>query len=228
MKRSGLLALVLLHAGCWTEVFLPADTDAASTAAGPTDGGCDGDPDLLECDARCVDPLGDAAHCGACGAECDADERCVDGSCEFACDCDPVMEVCDGEACVCREGTERCGGDCVVLHYEPEHCGACDRDCGDEVCLDGECEPDCGALQECGGSCTDVELDPLHCGECGHICGTEEVCAFGVCRDIEEVPFACDACPCEGYCEDLDAGLLCCFSVVHDGPVCLDSPICPE
>ncbi len=242
MRRPWVALLMLAPLGCWAEVFLPADTDGSSGAAAETTQGttavddasdettadaCGGNPDLLTCDGTCVDPEDDPLNCGDCGVECAPDERCESADCVFDCDCDPIYEVCEDFECLCREGTERCGDDCVATVNDPFHCGECDNEC-DDVCLGFECVTDCGALTQCGGACTDTELDPLHCGECGHECEADALCVFGVCRDAVPIPFQCDGCPCGEFCEGLDAGFICCESVVIEGPVCLDTPVCDD
>lgn len=244
MRRAG-LALLMLGTGCWAEVFLAGETDLGSTGgtapgtsteASTTSGttrdtdaqpACDTEAEQAACDGDCVFLEEDSEHCGECGIVCDEDELCADGDCVFSCDCDPIYEVCNGDACECREGTELCAGECAPLVNDPTNCGGCGIAC-DDVCLDFDCEPECFTLDECDGACTDFDIDPLHCGGCGRECGSEEICAFGVCRDAEPAPFECDACPCDDYCEDLDQGLICCFSSVVEGPLCLDSPVCPE
>lgn len=236
MTRWWLGALVVGLTGCWTEVFLEADTDSSTGASEATqdasadeatDDGCDGDPGNLICDGECVDPGHDVLHCGDCDIECEAGEICDLGECVFGCECDPVYETCDGERCLCREGTERCGDSCVALRNDASHCGECENDC-DDVCLDFSCAADCGELTDCGRDCTDTELDPFNCGECGHECESEEACVFGTCRSAELLPFDCDECPCDGYCEGLDEGMTCCESLLLEGPLCVDTPICGE
>ena len=223
MKRLALAVLCL--GGCWAEVFLPAEDTDTSGGEEEEPLECEGD-DLL-CEGACIDPNEDAAHCGGCGDACEDDEVCAEGECVFECDCDPVGEVCDGEACVCREGLERCGDACVPLYNDPLNCGECGIDCDDEVCSDFLCEPDCGDLEACGAACVDVELDPLNCGECGHECDGDELCVFGVCRAYEPIEVPCDDCSCGDVCEPLDQGLMCCVSELLERAVCLDTPVCP-
>jgi len=38
-------------------------------------------PNQIRCDGVCIDPQSSAAHCGACGAACYADEDCSAGTC---------------------------------------------------------------------------------------------------------------------------------------------------
>ena len=96
---------------------------------------------LVSCGAECIDPLTDAAHCGAgedclgqdAGDSCEADEVCQAGVCEL----------------VCKEDWLDCFGECIDPSNNDLYCGARNscltiRDQGDycetdESCVNGRC-----------------------------------------------------------------------------------------
>ena len=117
MKRAALGGLWLL--GC-SEVVPPAPVDATPAAdvvdgavldADASDGSPpDGSPSFCVSDAvcesgrrccasRCVDPMSNAAHCGACGVSCAAGDHaaaaCEGGVCRAR--CDVGYADCDGD-----------------------------------------------------------------------------------------------------------------------------------
>jgi len=114
--------------------------------------------------ARCVDPLVDVAHCGACG------NACTGG------------EICDQGSCVCPEGETSCDGQCADTQSSAEHCGACGNACeGGQVCDAGSCAcPDGQTL--CDGRCIDTQSDPEFCGACDVSCSLGQGCNAGSCE----------------------------------------------
>ncbi|MBW2264237.1 MAG: hypothetical protein JRG91_19910, partial [Deltaproteobacteria bacterium] len=102
---------------------------------------------------------------------------------------DPSLDLTmdtDGGEIVCGEGETLCDGECVDTSEDPMNCGACDNECGaDEICLWGECVPDCAdPLYPCGDDCVDLTSDASNCGACGVQCDlphTTGSCVDGVC-----------------------------------------------
>ncbi|MBL8684522.1 MAG: hypothetical protein JNK05_35435 [Myxococcales bacterium] len=117
------------------------------------------------CGMACVDTQTNATHCGMCGNNCRADQRCAAGSCQ------------------CAAGTE-CGGRCTDTSTDRSNCGACGRACrADQTCAAGVCR--CTTGTDCGGMCRDTSSDPSNCGACGMTCMFNRAassCAMGVCR----------------------------------------------
>jgi len=133
-----------------------------------------------------VDTAADRAHCGACGATCDARPNGVAGC---------VMGRCERR---CAEGFADCDGDpmngCEVdTRATLAHCGACNAACATGVCRDGACQParcddavrngtetdvDCGGA----GACARCALG-LRCAM-GSDCASGE-CYGGVCGDLD-------------------------------------------
>ncbi len=100
---------------------------------------------------------------------------------------------------LCRLGASDCDGQCVDTSTDPGHCGACGHACpGDQQCVDGACQPPCGALAACDGACTDRQTDPRHCGSCGVVCAAGEICDQGACV----AACAGDSQRCDGSCVD--------------------------
>ncbi|WP_437531472.1 MXAN_6577-like cysteine-rich protein [Sorangium sp. So ce726] len=144
--------------------------DAASTG-GAGGGLCA--PGLVACSGGCVDLDTDAAHCGGCGQECAAEQRC------------------EGGACRCASGLTECGGGCVDVESDRLHCGTCEARCPfHEACVGGTCVCDEG-FAVCGGRCVDLAVDPAHCGACGAACAPGLFCREGACAcavgDYEDV-----------------------------------------
>ncbi|WP_437992339.1 MXAN_6577-like cysteine-rich protein [Sorangium sp. So ce145] len=128
---------------------------------------------LVACSGGCVDLATDAAHCGRCGQECPAEQRCERG------------------ACRCASGFTACGGGCVDVKSDPLHCGACEARCPlHETCVEGACVCDEG-FAICSGRCVDLAVDPAHCGACGAACAPGLFCREGACAcaagDYEDV-----------------------------------------
>ena len=188
MCAPGLLAC---DGGCVDPTLTPAHCGACDraceTAEACVQGECVGecDPGEMMCEQLCIAVASDPANCGACGRQCDSDEVCDAGTCVEACDasCDNDVELCvDGE-CTCRDGFVLCDGECVDISTDKDHCGMCGRDCGEQPCGGGECQPDdCPGFPDlCEYSCTDVQSDPLNCGECEHECHPSQDCVGGLC-----------------------------------------------
>lgn len=134
---------------------VPPDVcEGCGSNAGPPCGG-----GRMRCLAGCTDVATDADHCGACGAACAANERCVAGAC--VCDgdfssCGPECVAtatsrghCGGCGVVCEAGFECCGGECVDLSTNARHCGWCGNSCRErQVCGAMSCledNDDCAA-----------------------------------------------------------------------------------
>lgn len=140
---------------------------------------------LATCNAACVDPRVDRAHCGGCNQPCPGDLACVGGTC---------LAMCIG-------GTRACGPACVDVGSDPLNCGMCNRACAPkDVCVAGDCFPRCGPNQvDCQGACVSIDRDPNHCGLCGKACPPGSGCLAGACTAGCTLPLAaCDA----GQCID--------------------------
>jgi len=155
-------------------------------------------PGEVDCGSGCVDVMTSAAHCGDCGAPCDADNVgafvCVDGVCGIAkcaagfedkdgaaengCECSVQPEICDGLDNDCDgqidEGGDLCSG-----------VGGCGGVCAAGQCT---CEEGCDA---CQGTCMPTDQynsDTNNCGGCGNACelsGTAiHKCEAGQCKSI--------------------------------------------
>ncbi len=101
------------------------------------------------CDGACVNLLGDAQHCGACGVVCPGEEPCRSG------------------VCGCPEDTTACERSCVDVQTDERHCGGCGVACGDaQLCVDAQCVfPDSAYLPD------DPER-PAYCGGFSGVPGT--------------------------------------------------------
>ncbi len=188
---AALAALAL--AGCGSEAPSPAT---------PVCGG-----GTQQCGDACVDTATDPRHCGGCGAACDADELCSDGSCRAS----------------CPEGQTLCGGECHDLEASAAHCGGCGAACdAGEVCSSGSCETSCPAGQTaCDGGCQDLDESALHCGACGNACAAGERCDGGAC-----VPdCAAGETACGGACSDLSTDRANCGSC---GTACGADELCVD
>jgi len=99
--------------------------DGAVPDGGPMDGGLAPPCNVgeLDCGGVCVLPDRDPNHCGGCDIVCDADQFCVDGLCEDA--CDPPFSL--------------CAGLCVDYDDDPLNCGRCGRVCASGICTAGTC-----------------------------------------------------------------------------------------
>jgi Stigma-specific protein, Stig1 len=86
--------------------------------------------DLVSCDGRCVDTVGDFFNCGECGNRCETDEFCEESVCT-------TLD--------CTIGLTNCDGFCKALTSDPFNCGICGKLCGtneiceDSVCIDNSC-----------------------------------------------------------------------------------------
>jgi hypothetical protein len=100
----------------------------------------------------------------------------------------------------CDTGLTDCDGECFNLDQDGMHCGECDNACTTGlVCLNGNCETDCGALTQCGTSCVDTDTDEGHCGGCDR--------------------------PCLGTCVDGNCDLSCPMGRVRCGAECCQPPV---
>ncbi|HEY4186493.1 MAG TPA: hypothetical protein VGP07_15560 [Polyangia bacterium] len=140
----------------------------------------------VACSGACVNPLTDAANCGACGHLCGAALVCASGVC----------------ASSCAAGTLMCGADCKPAN-SPQTCGSCTAACAsgqiccsgplsaDGVCSDAAtvvpsatyaCQTCPGKRVTCDGACIDLQFDDLNCGRCGNACGGGHPCISGACE----------------------------------------------
>jgi hypothetical protein len=102
-----------------------------------------------------VDPLNDAANCGACGNVCAPTQSCVQGQCSGA---------------VCGAGQSMCGTTCLDLSTDVNNCGQCGRACGGgSQCVNGSClaPPQCSTPSDCPGSDTVCASRTCVQGVCG-------------------------------------------------------------
>ena len=158
------------------------------------------------CDGRCVDLSSDQSACGSCGNACDADERCLGGT------------------CLCLAGTVDCDGRCVDLGTDLAHCGACGDACGvNEACVEGACVSTCEAgTTACGTTCVDLATDLSHCGACDTACiagaNASILCVDGQCeRACEPNHYDLDsAVGCEYYCAPAAPGAEVCDGEDND------------
>lgn len=143
---------------------------------------CDGDP------SNGCESLDSAAHCGACGQQCEAGAlqnvtmaSCEAGSCQS--ECSPGFADCDGEPNGCETATTttgNCGG-CGVTCAPANATGECGGgSCGVAVCADGWA--DCDGLVD-NGCETNLGV-PATCGGCETACEPMVGCAMGECRGI--------------------------------------------
>jgi len=153
----------------------------------------------VNCDGICISPESDRSYCGAtagCGLDavgsagvaCAPGEVCVGGDCSV--DCPGTQLDCDGSCISPDADRHHCGATLGCgLHGVGSAGTACDSG---TVCVDGSCEPDCGAqLTKCDDSCVDTRHDPAHCGDCGTACELPHglnVCNGGACALL-----GCDA-----------------------------------
>jgi hypothetical protein len=196
----------------------PPASGAAVCEGGQCSIKCDGA--LEECDGKCVDTQTDAENCGKCGAACA-------GSCK--------------SGLFCVVGQKACDGKCVDVKSDGMNCGVCGKACqAGEVCLDGGCAKDCGALTACSGSCVDLKTNSAHCGDCSKSCTAPPAngsakctnsqcgitcaagyaeCTTGVCTNTKTDSANCGGCdkPCGGSCQN---GLCCANGQNNCGGVC--------
>jgi hypothetical protein len=162
------------------EAAADAPLDVAPLDVAPLDAPPTCAAGMLACAGACVDPAGSAAHCGACGRACLADQLCFRGVCMPRCPSNPAQGSCNDV--------------CVTLSNNPDHCGGCGVACvGGMECSQGACR--CRSSEDalCGAGaaarCEAVQYDPRHCGACGNACGPGQECSGGRCRSA---PANCD------------------------------------
>ncbi|MFO0610451.1 MAG: hypothetical protein U0324_45240 [Polyangiales bacterium] len=183
------------------------------------------------CSNLCVDLQRDVAHCGACGARCQAANgvpACAAGRCAID---------------ACTAGFANCNGDvgdgCEVnLSSDGRNCGRCGTACDEApnaavACAAGRCGFSCRAgYADCDGAgangCERItSADPAHCGRCNNACPTPAgaaapLCGMGSCAFSCTAGMAnCDGDPANG-CE-VDTRT----TVAHCGGcsnACLDRP----
>ncbi|MEO5769431.1 MAG: hypothetical protein ABIS92_13855, partial [Polyangia bacterium] len=144
----------------------------------------------------CVNLLGDAANCGACGRSCPAPMGCYGGVCGDA----AQAQMCPPELKTCPDPTGK--SYCANVLGDPGNCGACGRICpAGAACMNGICgagtvNADGGvppttscpaALYPCGTpdglmTCVDLINDSKNCGGCGAACPAGQTCQQKICR----------------------------------------------
>jgi len=181
------------------------------------------------CDGACVRTAETAAHCGACGNACGANEGCAGGQCQCA----------GGSGC--PAGRACCGDGCQDLANDPFNCGACGKACNTgETCSAGQCHCagnggnagcvagglccpgagcsgtgtcPCGAAMCnasqlcCGGAgammCKNYLADSTNCGTCGNACAGPLMCQGGACKCSGVTCTGSDACCVGSGCRNL-------------------------
>ena len=149
---------------------------------------------FIECNAQCVDSLGDNAHCGACGNTCRDSEQCVEGQCSR---CPDARE----QWCPKMWGEVAC----VNVQNDPANCGTCGVLCQDfgYHCDHGACvcRHDADHCEFDGVEyCTDLKRDWDNCGQCGNQCPRGSECFSSQCGacvqswDLEQCNGACVVC----------------------------------
>ncbi|MGK4005909.1 hypothetical protein WMF31_25000 [Sorangium sp. So ce1036] len=112
-------------------------TTTSTTSAGGEGGGpveCTCEAGLTCCGPACVNMASDPLNCGACGAQCGAEEACIQGECKDPCDPDFGCEegLCCGKAC-CGPGALCCdygaSADAPDLHCQEPVNGTCPLAC---------------------------------------------------------------------------------------------------
>jgi hypothetical protein len=129
-------------------------------------GACACGPPLLQCGARCVDPLTDPQHCNSCNA-CLHKEYCDQGDCQIP---------------KCAWGMQECSGTCTNVQTDGQNCGQCGNACPSGACIDGGCVNNCPVGEICDG-CTALTFDPSRCGVCDKKCGPGQACIDATCID---------------------------------------------
>lgn len=202
---------------------------------------------LVDCGGKCIDPLSDAAHCGASGA-------CSGGEAGTVC---AAGQVCSAGACglTCQAGLVACDGKCIDPVTDRAFCGASAGCSGagtgaicaaGQVCSGGSCALSCQAgLLACGSKCIDPRTDRAYCGatgsctggQAGTVCAAGQVCAAGGCATscpTDQVACAGKCvdpltdrafCGASGLCTGGNAGTVCTSGMVCAGGACQTS--CP-
>lgn len=219
-SSKALLGLVLL-AGCASPIV------GAECAEG-----------ILICEGRCVDPMTDRDHCGACGVECDVGESCFAGVCSATGDAGPDAGPRDAEPRDAELDARDIGPNDAPNPFPdgalPDGAlpdGSVDdggvRDGGDGSVGDaGPCSCDLGE-ECCSGSCVRTERDPRNCGGCGIVCEADEFCADGICSPLCDPPLTLCGELCVDLLTDPDncgrCGRSCPTGICIDG-MCSDGP----
>ena len=178
------VATALLVAACMGVEPATDLSDASSGSGGAADSGSDSH--VLEDGSLC---WSGEKWCGTCVASSDPSYGCgADG-------CDPCLAPnatpkCAGAKCgvaSCVQSYADCNAQAadgceVNTSTSHENCGGCGKACtASEVCLNGSCSSNCGALTNCSGSCVNAATDPQHCGNCSTVCASGQICQAGSC-----------------------------------------------
>jgi hypothetical protein len=159
--------------------------------------------DKLNIETECVNLLGNANHCGACGVKCPyashpAGNRIIHS-----------VRVCDNGKCNwncggSESGYIKCDGKCepkTKFQEDNNNCGACGKVCTlGRICEQGQCQCQSGErfdpilgcvdsrtgcklnMNLCGGKCVNSFTDKNNCGRCNNKCEINEICDSGTCN----------------------------------------------
>jgi len=179
---------------------------------GPLQWDCGCADGAVRCGGKCVDPMTDAAFCGAsgtctgleAGANCGVLGACVDGLCQ------------------CIETHTNCGGQCVDTLTHRDYCNPTPGSCGVScmaggVCVDGHCACPADRSLECSTGCVNPQNDDNACGGCpedgGEVCDTANgfSCIDGSCQCPANTAL------CDGQCVDTRSSNDHCGGCYNDG-----------
>ncbi len=169
--------------GCDTTSYCLSTSDAG------TGGTCRACPTgRIACNNRCVDTTSDSDHCGACGAACPVNERCVRSVTDAGVSAGACTHVCPTLQTWCDAAMS-----CVALSSTVEHCGRCGNACSfanaSASCLGGTCRMNscatgfgnCDSLAD-NGCETPLTTDARNCGSCRRACSPSAPnCVAGSC-----------------------------------------------
>ncbi len=183
------------------------------------------------CSSVCVDLQRDVAHCGMCGARCQAPNgvpACAAGRCAID-TCTAGFANCNGNV---ADGCE------ANLSTDGTNCGRCGTACEDVpnaavACVGARCGFSCRAgYADCDGmganGCERItSADPAHCGRCNNVCptppgATAPLCGMGSCAfSCAPGRGNCDGDPANGCEVDTQRDVAHCGACSN---ACLDRP----
>lgn len=190
------------------------NTTGQNNTTGSNNANCFGNE--VFCDGRCIDPMTENDHCGACGNSCGAAASCSAGVCECgegANDCNGDIGTTGSDGCECVGTCD--GQQCVVTECDVDTAFSCSNDDG-TVCNAGQCETcdagttNCDGLGSNGCECT-LPCDNGECPACDYdVAGgcngdTSMWCSSGTCTACEAGKTNCDTrgtCECAADCDD--------------------------